>query len=146
MVLQFMMSGPGLTNREDLNQRAKERQAKTKRRALVCLLLLAYIIVANISYNLWAKGKNTPIRKLFMANIIRDLWIPRKRTPEKDGTVVGILYSKDKPYALINREIVCEGDVTNGVKIVKIEKHKVEFEKDGERWTQKVLANPNPSW
>jgi hypothetical protein len=59
---------------------------------------------------------------------------------------VGILYSEEKPCALINLELVYEGDVRNGIKIVKIDKNEVEFERNGERWTQKVLDNPNPVW
>jgi hypothetical protein len=124
----------------------KVKQINTNRGALICLLLLLYLIVANIGYNLWVKGKNAPIQKLLTANVIRDLWITRRITLTKDGTVVGILYSKEKPCALINRELVYEGDITNGVKVVKINERRVEFEKNGQRWTQKVLANPNSAW
>jgi hypothetical protein len=146
-----MLSDIGLANRETAKSQTpahkmKAEQARTKRRALICSLLLAYIIVANIGYNLWAKGKNAPIRKLLTANVIRDLWTTRKIRAMEDGTVVGILYSKENPCALINREVVHEGDITGGVKVVKINKHKVDFEKNGERWTQKVLANPSSAW
>jgi hypothetical protein len=107
---------------------------------------LAYIIVANIGYNLWAKGESTPVRKLLTASIIHDLWTTRKNTATKVGTVVGILYSKENSCVLINHELVHEGDITNGVKVVKIDRREVEFEKNGQRWTQKALANPNPAW
>lgn len=146
MVLQYMLSGPGLANRETPERKTEAKQIRTKRRALICLLLLAYIIVANIGYNLWAKGKSTPVRNLLTANVIHDLWTTGKNTATKAGTVVGILYSEENSCALINRELVHEGDITNGVKVVKIDRCEVEFERNGKKWTQKVLANPNPAW
>jgi hypothetical protein len=146
MVLQYMLSGPGLANRETPERKTEAKQIRTKRRALICLLLLAYIIVANIGYNLWAKGKSTPVRKLLTASIIHDLWTTGKNTATKAGTVVGILHSEENSCALINHELVHEGDITNGVKVVKIDRREVEFEKNGQRWTQKALANPNPAW
>jgi CheY-like chemotaxis protein len=117
-----------------------------QRRMLICLLLLMYLIVANAGYNLWVAKEGTPVWKFFVADVIHDLWTTRKITATKVGTVVGILYGKENPCALINCELVYEGDTTNGIKIIRIDKHEVEFENNGERWTQKVLANPNPAW
>jgi CheY-like chemotaxis protein len=117
-----------------------------QRRALVCFLLLMYMIVANAGYNLGVAKKDTPAWKFFVADVIHDLWTVRKITATKVGTVVGVLYGKERPCALINLELVHEGDIRNGVKIVRIDKDEVEFEKNGEKWTQKVLANPNPAW
>jgi len=126
-------------------------KTKTKRRTLICLLLLGYLIVANTGYNLWAAEENTPIWKILTANVIYDLWTKntstaRKNTSTEPGVVIGILYSIESPAALINREVVYEGDITNDVKVVKIDRTKVEFEKNGKIWTQKVLANPNHAW
>jgi hypothetical protein len=152
MDLQYMLLDPDWEKHQAAEREAEEREMKadqqrrTKRRMLICLLLLMYLIVANTAYNLWVAKKGTPVWKFCVANVIQDLWATRKITVTKAGTVVGILYSKEKACALINHEVVCEGDITNGVKVVRIDKHKVEFEKDGERWTQKVLANPNSAW
>jgi len=52
--------------------------------------------------------------------------------------VTGILYSEDKPSAVVGSQIVHEGDTLCGVNVVKIYKNKVEFEKSGKRWTQLV--------
>ena len=52
--------------------------------------------------------------------------------------VRGIVFSKDNPSAIINGQIVKLGEDFYGVKIVDITKETVEFEKDGERWTQPV--------
>lgn len=51
------------------------------------------------------------------------------------GTIV---YSHDKPSAVVNGRIVHIGDEVNGVTILKINRDSVEFEKDGEKWIQKV--------
>ena len=53
-------------------------------------------------------------------------------------TVSGILYSEDKASAVIQGQIVYEGDTMLGATLVKINKKSVEFEKDGKTWTQKV--------
>jgi hypothetical protein len=52
--------------------------------------------------------------------------------------VKGIVFSQNKPSALINNEIVKEGQVFNGATIVRIDKSEVEFEANGKRWTQPV--------
>lgn len=117
-----------------------------QRRILTCLFLLMYLVVANSCYNLLVGKTDAPAWKLFMADVIHDLWTPREVTTPSSGTVVGILYGKGKPCALINIELVHEGDIRNGVKIVRIDRNEVEFEKDGRRWTQRVLTDPNPAW
>jgi len=52
--------------------------------------------------------------------------------------VKGIVYSQDKPSAVIGTRIVHEGDKVLGATVVKINVDSVEFEMDGKRWTQKV--------
>jgi len=52
--------------------------------------------------------------------------------------VGGIIWSDDRPLAIIGGEVVAEGEEISGATVVKIEKDSVEFEKDGKRWTQKV--------
>ena len=55
------------------------------------------------------------------------------------GLIVrGIVFSKNKPSAIINDQILAEGQSFNGVKLVKITKETVEFEANGKRWTQSV--------
>lgn len=55
----------------------------------------------------------------------------------KQVKLTGILYSDD-PLAIVDGEIAKEGDTINGTKVVKIHRDEVEFEKDGEKWTQQV--------
>jgi hypothetical protein len=49
-----------------------------------------------------------------------------------------IVYSHDKPSAVIGSRIVYEGDEINGFIILNINRDSIEFEKDGERWRQNV--------
>jgi hypothetical protein len=53
-------------------------------------------------------------------------------------TVKGIVFSKNKPSAIINNEILSEGQTFNGITITKITKETVEFETNEKRWTQTV--------
>jgi hypothetical protein len=67
---------------------------------------------------------------------------------EKNGTankpnqgviiVKDIVYSHDKPSAVIGSKIVYVGDKINDVTIVKIDRDSIEFEKNGNRWEQKI--------
>lgn len=56
----------------------------------------------------------------------------------KNVALTGILYSEDNPSAIIGGAIVKEGDMIDDVKVVKIRKNIVEFEKNGEKWTQET--------
>ena len=50
------------------------------------------------------------------------------------------------PWAIIRGQVVREGDTVGGVKIIKIHKDKVEFEKNGKRWRQGEEEPPGPEW
>ena len=52
--------------------------------------------------------------------------------------MTGILYSDENPAAIVENKIVHEGDIVDSVRIVKIHKDKVEFEKDSCRWSQQA--------
>jgi hypothetical protein len=60
--------------------------------------------------------------------------------------VNGILYSEDNPTALIGHQIVHEGDDVDGVSVIKVHKDKVEFAKNGRKWTQAVGETPKTYW
>lgn len=60
--------------------------------------------------------------------------------------ITGILYSEDKPAAIIGYRIVHERDTIHGVMVVKIHKDKVEFEKDGKGWIQTIQGAPTAYW
>lgn len=82
----------------------------------------------------WAFPKPMPEQ---MRNPMRPAPIGYADTP--NGLIVrGIVHSKTKPTAIVNNQIVEIGQVICGVKITDITPTAVEFEKDGQRWTQGV--------
>ena len=62
------------------------------------------------------------------------------------GMVDGILLGTDRSSALIDGQIVKEGEAIYGVRIVGIEKGKVSFEKNGQEWVQRIHQRPDPAW
>jgi len=133
----------------------KAASVKRRRRHLFCLLLLVDIIVLNVAvlYSFWAAEKDTSVwEAITTKNVISRLWtegncpLIYKSSTNKYGVVVGIICNAENPTALINNEIVHEGDTINGVRVIKISRDKIQFEKNGSVWTQKVLEKPNPAW
>jgi len=67
-------------------------------------------------------------------------WLPSR---SQDGKLVltnlsvsAILYAEDNPSAVINTQIVHEGDWVGSARVAKIYPGKVEFEQNGKTWTQ----------
>ncbi|HUV62708.1 MAG TPA: hypothetical protein VMW24_02360, partial [Sedimentisphaerales bacterium] len=67
------------------------------------------------------------------------------RMPPK-GVVTGIVRSQDSSTAVVGTYVVREGDTIDGVTIVRIHDDKVEFEKEGQRWTQTLNQPPGEQW
>ena len=86
-------------------------------------------------------GRNTEMKKLSRA-----LFHSSNTTTPMGERVTGILFSNDKSSAIIGYRIVHEGETIHDVKVVKIHKDKVEFEKDGKRWTQTIQGAPTAYW
>jgi len=66
---------------------------------------------------------------------------PSETTNETKPVIIrvkDIVYSADKPSAFIGSKIVYVGDKVDGVTIVRIDRDRVEFEKNGKRWVQKM--------
>lgn len=66
----------------------------------------------------------------------------RKQAPL---TLRGILYSADRPVAMIGTNLVHEGQQIAGVTVIEIARDSVEFEMDGQRWKQRVSDPAIPS-
>ncbi len=67
--------------------------------------------------------------------------IPTTDDPDKtteEIVIKGIIYSDDNPSVIIGIDILHEGDKVSGATIIKINQNSVEFEMNGEKWTQKV--------
>ncbi|MHC4596275.1 MAG: MFS transporter [Planctomycetota bacterium] len=86
---------------------------------LVVLLALAVVIVAGTVYYL--RPAST-----------------KAETLNKDVVLTGILYVEGNSSAVVDGKIVHEGDTINGAKVIKIHEDKVDFERAGETWTQRV--------
>ena len=57
--------------------------------------------------------------------------------------LVGLVYNEIQKYAIIGTDILQEGEEVNGVKIIKINKDSVEFERNGQKWKQEVQSENN---
>ncbi len=65
--------------------------------------------------------------------------VTREQKVETNTIVVkGIVYSEDKPAAVVGEDIVFEGDTVEGVTVVKINPDSVEFAMGEKKWTQRV--------
>ena len=56
--------------------------------------------------------------------------------PPMDLVVTGILQSEDRPAAIVDTQVVHEGQQISGATVEKIEKDGVQFERNGRRWKQ----------
>jgi hypothetical protein len=52
--------------------------------------------------------------------------------------VNGIVFSKSKPSAIINHQIIYEGQSINGIKVLKILRNTVKLQANGKQWVQSV--------
>lgn len=64
--------------------------------------------------------------------------ITNKTKTTRIATIKDIVYSADKPSAVIGNLIVYVGDKVNDATIIKINRDSVEFERDGKRWVRKI--------
>jgi hypothetical protein len=70
----------------------------------------------------------------------------KPETKETLGMVTGIIHSKERPSAIVDRIIVHEGDKVHGVTIIQIRRDKVALEKNGIKWEQEVRQSPQAYW
>ncbi|MCJ7728390.1 MAG: hypothetical protein MUO27_00670 [Sedimentisphaerales bacterium] len=69
-----------------------------------------------------------------------------ERPEPRFGVVTAILYSDDTPTVLIEDQMLHEGDTIHEVKVMDISTDKVQFDKQGEKWEQKVQEPAKPEW
>jgi len=108
---------------------------------LAILIIVSVALASGIIYRVWPKSKGEAmVFPKGVATSLKNTAASMKNTmaSSKNVALKVILYSKDNPSALIGSTIAREGDVIDGVKVVKINKDTVEFEKDGEKWTQRT--------
>lgn len=154
MVLKYLIEDAGsrraeVTEPQKPSSRMQTTRMKNRRRHLFCLLLLANIIVLNAVHGLYAAEKDTPMWEAVATdNIICKLWKKYpliSKSPQK-GMIIGILFNEANPAALIDDELVHEGDTIDGVKVVQINRRQIQFEKNGKTWVQGVREKPRSAW
>ena len=106
----------------------QKKESKLKIFSKFCLLLAANIIVFIWVYNSWASPTGIPDLKLSLF----------KQSRPTNRVVSGILYDEDNPSVLIGSNIVHEGGIVDDYKVITIYPHKVELEKDGNRFIETV--------
>jgi thioredoxin 1 len=57
---------------------------------------------------------------------------------KREVPLTGISYTEDNPVAIVDGKVVMEGDVIDDVRILKIHRHEVDFQKSDRKWTQKM--------
>lgn len=62
------------------------------------------------------------------------------------GVIQAIGYEKEKPFIMINGDIVYQGHTIENVKIIRIEPEKVEFKKKDKSWSQNIGAPAGNYW
>ncbi len=115
------------TNNSEIQIQAVKKNNKCSLRVL--LLGFAILIVAGIVYHFWPT--------------IKGAWATTASAVfNNDVSLTGIFYTENDPdpMAMINGKMAHEEDVIDGVRVLKIHKDKVEFEKDGRRWSQTMPA------
>jgi hypothetical protein len=128
MVLKYMMVNTGLAEDEAARPAAPavEQAASASgpsKKVKFLLLLVVNVVVWIVVYNIWAGEAQIPLWEFLTTN---------------RGMVTGIMYNQENPCAIVQGEVVHEGDTVRGYKVVKIRREEVEFEKDGEIFTKRV--------
>jgi hypothetical protein len=115
------------TAKEAARPAARGLQPKSRRpgkKGTKFLFLLAgNLIFWAVVYYLWTANENSRIRVFCTFN---------------KGIVTGILYNRENPSAVVCGQVVGEGEIARGYKVIKIYKDKVELEKEGKRITRSV--------
>ena len=113
----------------DNNRKMQTQTVKKHNKSSLNVLLLGFavVIVSGIVYHFWPTIKSVCATT---ASAVLD----------NDVSLSGISYAEDDPdpIAIVNGEIVHEDDMIDGVKVLKIHKDKVEFERDGRTWSQSM--------
>lgn len=115
-------------NNSEIQIQAVKKNNKCSLRVL--LLGFGILIVGGIVYHFWPA--------------IKDALATTKAAVVTDNEVslTGIFYTENDPdpIAMINGYIAHEEDMIGSVRVLKIHKDKVEFEKDGRKWSQTMPA------
>ena len=124
---------------------------KIKSGIVIVILLLSATIFFKRGFAKLQKGRQYEIDNVEGQVESKKGYLPKvfqSITGKSAGLVKSIVYSENMPSTLISghNSVLHEENTIHGVKIVKIHKDKVEFTKNGQRWSQKVGETPSPEW
>lgn len=128
---------------------------KIKSAILILVLLLSATVFFKRGFARIQKGRQYEIDNIDRQDKSKKSYLPAvfhsitvEPMPKTLGLVKGIVYSENESSTVIsgNNNIVYETNSIYGATIVKIHKDKVEFTKNGQKWTQKVGETPGPEW
>lgn len=146
----------GVQPASDITREGEKKTDKSFFFWLAVLVIVSVALAAGVIHRLWSRSKDnaTLSPNNGVADVLKKVAVASRKaaatpkevtTTAKDATASPngtalkvILYSEDNPSALIGDKILKEGDTIDGVKVVKINKDSVEFEKDGQQWTQRM--------
>jgi HEAT repeats/HEAT repeat len=104
-------------------------------------ILVALIAVASGAWAVLFRTNLMPKQRTAVSKFIEELLAVGRK-----GRIRGIVSSEGSFTALIDGQAVREGDTIYGATVVNIFQDKVEFEKDGRRWTQGLNETPSRQW
>lgn len=137
MVLRYMVSGTELATGSVLESDeeapvakghvARRQRGKSQRRLgvrfwFVVVAVVACLIAAGDVYRRF-RSNGTASMPGFLA---------------RKGQVTAIMYNPEDPHAMIDGQVVQEGETVNGYRVVKIHADKVELERKGKIVTRQV--------
>jgi hypothetical protein len=89
--------------------------------------------------SLYEPDGRDPMRLMSPATAVNSVGTASQPTePPVDLVVTGILLSEDKPAAIVDTQVVHEGQQIAGATVEKIDRDGIQFERNGRRWKQTV--------
>ena len=116
---------------DDVKQQAEQEPVESKKKlssSHVIILGVAVVFAAAVIYNFCPSLKG-----LWSTATAKTVMVIKREVP-----LTGISYTEDNPVAIVHGKVVMEGDVIDGVRILKIHRHEVDFQKSDRKWTQKM--------
>ena len=121
---QWASAGRIATEQGMMQERPEKKKSSGSPQVL--LLGLTVVVLTGLAYYFWPAVKG--IRPVAAAAELSNKELP----------LTAIVYSQDSALAIVDGEIVREEDMIGQVKVLKIHKDRVEFERSGSRWSQSL--------
>jgi len=113
-----------LVKRTKLTPCTRHRRYSTGKKIVLLTLAIVNVILWFFVYEIWPE-KEPAVADLSYTSL---------------GSVTGIMYSDEKPSAIMHGKAVYQGDVVDGYEILKIGKREVLFKKDGRTISKEVTV------